>query len=286
MVVAITAATHDVGIDGFYLQALDKRRQTELAGLRVGAYRVALIAGGLLIVLAARTSWRWCFLAAGAGTALLACLHAALLPRPRAPSGAGPRRLSLEAFKTYLAQPRIALNLAFIVLYRAGDAMMFSVNSPFLRSLGLGQEMRGHVASAGTAASIGGSMLGGLLVARGGFRRTLFPITLLQSLAIPLYVTLAWLRPTTPWVITLVMLEQIAAGVGTAVLTVFVMRRCSEAYKASHFAIGSALMSLSATVFGYFSGNLCEQVGFTAFFALAFAASLPGVLLSRRVPAE
>jgi PAT family beta-lactamase induction signal transducer AmpG len=287
--VAILAATHDIAIDGFYLQALDKTRQTELSGVRVMAYRGALLAGGFLITLAGATSWRRAFLVAGAALALLAALHAALLPRPRlaaAPPGAGARRLSLAAFRTFFAQPRIGASLAFILLYRAGDAMMFSMSSPLLKSLGLGTEQRGYVAIIGTIASLAGSLLGGLVVARLGLRRAIFPIAVLQSAAIPLYVALAWLRPAVPSVVALVTLEQLAAGVGTAVLAVFLMRRCSDEYKATHFAIGSALMSVAATVLGGLSGDLAERVGFTAFFTIAFAASFPGVILSRRVPAD
>lgn len=287
--VAILAATHDIAIDGFYLQALDRTRQTSLSGLRVAAYRGAMLAGGLLVALAGATSWRWSFASVGAALALLAAVHAAILPRPRvaaAAPGGGARRLSLAAFTTYLAQPKIGAILAFIVLYRCGDALMFAMSSPLLRSLDIETTARGFIASAGTGASIAGSMLGGLVVARFGLRRTIFPIALLQSLAIPLYIVLAWLRPATPWAITLVMLEQLAAGIGTAVLTVFLMRRCSEEYKASHFAIGTALMSVPVTFFGSVSGLLADRVGFTAFFAIAFASSIPGVILSRRVPVE
>lgn len=287
--VAFVAATHDIAVDGFYLKALDRTQQTALSGLRVAAYRVALIAGGLLVALAGATSWRLALLVAAAAFVALAALHGAVLPSPPAEAaapGAPPKRVSAEAFKAYLAQPGTGASVAFILVYRAGDAMMFALSSPFLKTLGLETTARGFISSGGTLSSIAGSILGGLIVARLGLRRTIFPIALLQSLAIPLYVALAALRPGAPWVVTLVMIEQLVAGVGTAVLTVFLMRRCSDAYKASHFAIGTAIMSVAVTITGTISGDIAERVGFTAFFAIAFAASIPGVILSRRVPAD
>ncbi|WP_437977498.1 MFS transporter [Sorangium sp. So ce295] len=290
--VAVAAATHDIAVDGFYLQALNKDAQAAFSGLRVGAYRLALLAGALLVAFAGWASFGAAFAVAAGGLALLAIAHAAGLPRPAATPGAGAApgatglRRYIEPFRVYLRQPQIASSLAFILCYRAGDALMFAMSSPLLKSLGLDTAARGNVGGVGTVASIAGSILGGVIIKRWGLARTIFPIALVQSLAILLYVALAWARPALPWVVALVTLEQLAAGVGTAVLAVFLMRRCVDGYKSSHFAIGSALMSVSATFAGSASGYLAASAGFTAFFAIAFAASIPGVVLSRLVPRD
>ncbi|WP_441287846.1 MFS transporter [Sorangium sp. KYC3313] len=290
--VAVAAATHDIAVDGFYLQALDKDAQAAFSGLRVGAYRLALLAGALLVAFAGWASFGAAFAVAAGGLALLAIAHAAGLPRPAATPGAGAApgatglRRYIEPFRVYLRQPQIASSLAFILCYRAGDALMFAMSSPLLKSLGLDTAARGNVGGVGTVASIAGSILGGVIIKRWGLARTIFPIALVQSLAILLYVALAWARPALPWIVALVTLEQLAAGVGTAVLAVFLMRRCVDGYKSSHFAIGSALMSVSATFAGSASGYLAASAGFTAFFAIAFAASIPGVVLSRLVPRD
>lgn len=301
LLLAAIAATHDIAIDGFYLYALDKKSQAAHSGLRVTAYRVALAKGGILVALAGWTSWPVAFLTGGAALGLLAAVHALILPRPRRVSephpvaevfGEGaapppPKPRYLEAFATFLRRPRVATIFAFIILYRAGDAMMFAMNSPLLKSLGLDTATRGLLsATLGSIASIAGSILGGLLVARYSLRRTLFPISMLQSSAILLYALLAWLRPPLWGVAAIVVAEQLAAGVGTAALMVFLMRLCTGSYKAAHFAIGSAFMSLAATVAGSASGFIADRVGFVVFFEIAFAASIPGVVLARLVPVE
>lgn len=90
LLVAVASATHDIAIDGYYLEALDRTEQARWVGFQAGAYRLALVAGGGgIIYLSGRTSFAMAFgVAAGVLAALLA-LHATRLPRietPRAPA--------------------------------------------------------------------------------------------------------------------------------------------------------------------------------------------------------
>lgn len=288
VLVAVLAATQDVAIDGFYLRALGKNDQAALSGFRVAAYRASLLVGnGLLVALAGWVSWRAAFLAAGGILLVLAVAHLLFLPRPAsdAPAPTAPGAHYLDALSTFVRQPEAASVLAFILLFRAGDALMFAMGTPLLKDLGLDTDTRGLVSGvAGTLASIVGSVIGGLIVARVSLPRALFPIAALQSAAIPLYALVAATRPGLPWVAAAVVAEQLVAGIGTAAFTVFILRRCAGAYKASHFAVATALMSVAATVAGSASGFLADALGFPVFFLLAFAASWPGVLLARRVP--
>jgi MFS transporter, PAT family, beta-lactamase induction signal transducer AmpG len=298
-VAAVLAATHDIAIDGFYLDALDKDQQALFSGVRIPAYRGALLAGKGLLVLAGvlqvaawdrAAAWRVVFLVAGALLVVLAAAHAWLLPSPArsspsSPAGA-PGTRYLDAFASYLEQPKIAWSLLFIVLYKAGDAMMFAVSAPFLKSLGFGDLLRGTVGVVGVVASMVTSIVAGGMVAVYGLRRTLTPIAIVQSIAILLYVGLAWLKPGAVLVAVVAVVEQVAGAVGDAALAVFLMRRCLPSHKAAHFAIGSALMSVAATLVGFKSGALVTAIGYPAFFAIAFAASLPGVILTWFVPKE
>lgn len=298
---AFLAATHDVAVDGFYLDALEKKAQTELSGLRVAAYRAAMLTGnGLLVVLAGRTSWRICFLVAGGMMLVMAAAHALLLPGARAARLApwsyrsapepAPAKTAKprywDAFATFLRQPGIVASLAFILLYNAGDQLMFNMSAPFLKSLGLDTELRGRVGTLATVASISGSMLGGAAIARWGLRQLMTPIALGQSLAIVAYVGLAVTRLGPVAVGAVAVFEHLAAGLGGSIFVVFMMRRCHGEHKAAHFAIASSLMSIVATAAGPVAGFLAQELGYARFFALAFAASLPGVLLTFVVPKE
>ncbi|MBU2831661.1 MFS transporter [Acidithiobacillus ferriphilus] len=288
VLMAFMSATHDMSVDGYYIQILNPSDQAAFSGIRVAAYRVAMLVGnGALVILAAWVSWTACFLAAAAMMWGLAAFHKHILPPPLvATSHQGQRwRAVREAFSTYIQQPEIVWALAFILLFRAGDAMMFAMVAPFLNHLGYGLMTRGILTgTVGTVTGIGGALLGGFIISRRGLRSALFPLTFIQSLAIPAYAWLAWATPSVWWVGVTVAFEQLAAGLGTAVLMVFLMQRCQGNYQATHFAIGSALMSVAATVVGGFSGFLAARVGFVEFFLLAFVAALPSLWLALRMP--
>jgi PAT family beta-lactamase induction signal transducer AmpG len=295
---AVVHATHDIACDGFYLQALDKPDQALYSGTRLAAYRLAMIVGSsLLVYLAGRTSWLLGFGAAGVLMIGIAVVNAVVMPHPpeRDPSAAPlptePRQARaaktaafVAAYRSFLTQPQAALVLSFLLFYRLGDIMMFAMSKPLLRDLGVDTAHRGVLNGFGTAASILGVVVGGAIVARRGLGRCLVPMTYAQNLAIPLYIAMAVFKPSWGGIFAIVLVEQLAAGFGMAASTVFLMQRCRRAFSASHFAMATSVVSLASTFSGYVSGPLNGRLGHPLFFTLAFAASLPSLILVLFVP--
>jgi PAT family beta-lactamase induction signal transducer AmpG len=296
-VLAVLHATHDIACDGFYLQALDKAGQALYSGVRIAAFRGAMIVGSSgLVFLAGQTSWTLGFGAAGVLMILVATVNMLVMPGaaagPPAPMqdatgvdqpGAKPAKF-WAAYRSFLAQPRAPVVLAFMFFYKLGDIMMFAMSKPLLRDIGIDTSHRGILNGLGTGATILGAMWGGAVIARRGIERCLAPMTLFQNLAIPLYIVLAVFKPRFGWVIPVVLFEQFAAGVGAAAHVVFLMRRCRAAFSASHYAFATAIVSLGSTLSGYASGPLNEAVGHPIFFTIAFVASWPSLALVLIVP--
>lgn len=86
VLVAFTSATHDIAIDGYYLEALDDSGRAKYVGFRAAAYRtaVASAAGGVLIVMGL-AGFRVGWLIAAATVALLVVYHRWFLPRVERP---------------------------------------------------------------------------------------------------------------------------------------------------------------------------------------------------------
>jgi len=280
--VSFVAATHDVAVDGAYLVNLPAADQPRYAGFRIATYRLALLFGnGLVVYLAGKVGWTPAIVVLAVTLGGLAAHHLIVLPPDRAPLPALHGAGFLRAITSYAERPHAVVCIAFVLAFRAGDALLFAMTAPLFKDLGLETDVRGLLGGIGTAGSIAGSLLGAAIVAKLGIRRVLFPIAAVQAVAIPLYSALAVLRPGFWGICAAVITEQVVAGVGIAALAIFLMRRSDGEEKVAHFAVGSALMSVATTAVGAVSGVLAERVGFSWYFVVAFGAAIPGVFLAR-----
>jgi PAT family beta-lactamase induction signal transducer AmpG len=315
VVMAFVAATNDIAIDAYYLEAIPLRdEQALLSGYRVLAYRLAMVFArsglvGLVAWATARASgnspalgWIPALLAAGVVLLVLATFHLLSLAVPQASESMNsgvPRDVFGRAynvfrhgFSTYFAQPQVALILAFVVLYKLGDEVLFSMVTPFLiRELRVTTEQYAWVAGiVGAAGTIVGAIAGGYWIKRVGLRAALWPLTLVMNLTIWLYVWLSIAKPdpATSSGIALVALihgiEQLAAGLGSAALLVFLLSTCSKAYRATHYAIGSAIMTIPGTLLGSIGGMMVETLGYTNLYIAAFVLAVPSMALIPFVP--
>ena len=296
-VLAILHATHDIACDGFYLQALDRKGQALFAGTRIAAFRVATLVGASALVwVADHSTWTMAFGAAGVLMLLTAGVNRVVMPHPpeRHPQETEavtahkrPTAFAfLEAYKSFLTQPKAVLVLSFLLLYRVGDIMMFGQSKPLLRDLGVTTGQRGILNGFSITCTILGSIVGGAIIARKGLARCLVPMAYLQNLAIPLYILMAAAKPALPGIVAIVLAEQFVAGAGAVAFSVFQMQRTRKAFSAAHFAFITAVVSAASMVPGMISGFVSQRYGFTIFFTIAFLASLPSLVLVHFVPKQ
>jgi len=305
---ALVSATHDIAADGFYLLALDERRQALFVGVRTLFYRAAMIFGsGLLVTLAGRLergtggvprAWTAAFALAAALYGGLWLYHRAALPRPDADRPAGDPRGAGAAgarwrmvFGSWFGQPRIAAIVAFILLFRLGEAMLLKLASPFLLDsreaggLGLTTAQVGVAyGTVGLGCLILGGIAGGWLIARFGLRRMLWPLALTLNIPHAAYLYLAHAQPGPALAYPLVALEQLGYGLGSTAFMVYLMRVSRGEHRTSHFAIATGLMALGMMLPGMVSGAIQEAIGYRAFFLLVLALGLPGLAVLPLLP--
>ncbi len=302
LAIAVLSATNDIAVDAYYMEGLaDPDEQAARSGQRVLAYRVAVIYASFgLVALASlgpSRSWGWAasFAAAGATMLALALVHVRWLPRVEGgagrPSLRQVRRVFAAAFASYLRQPRVAPVLLFVMTYKA-DELLFSMHTPFLmRELHVTKAqmswMAGLVSAAGT---IAGALLAARWIRVWGLRKVLWPLTLLMNLSVWAYVALAHFSPDAralPGLLTIAAVngyEHLAAGLGNTALIVYLLRTCRPEFKATHFAIGTALMSIPANFLGGFAGTIVNHFGWVSFFVLCFACTVPAMLIIPWLP--
>jgi MFS transporter, PAT family, beta-lactamase induction signal transducer AmpG len=214
-----------------------------------------------------------------------------------------------RSFVSFLAQPYAGRILVYIVLFRVGESFLQVMKAPFIRNtLQLSQaEYAVANGTIGMFVSLAAPFCGGLLIAKYGFRRCIWPFLLAQNGLHVLFAVAAIYAPDiaaarTPLysivagavvpiidvrfvIVTIVIvIEIIGAGLGTAAFMIYIMRSCMPQHKAAHMALLTSLMSISFTLAGVFSGFLADWMGFPLFFTFTFIGTVPGMLLTLWVP--
>ncbi len=209
---AFSAATHDVASDGFYMLSLHPHEQAAFVGVRSMFFRMSMLTGqGALVFLAGRLTeltgntafaWSTVFFVLAAIFLSLLIYHRLVLPVPVADRGIGGDEslvtAFLSVFKKFLVKKNIRLVIAFLLLYRFGEAQLVKLAPPFLLDsnasggLGLSTADVGIVyGSIGMVALTAGGLLGGYLMARDGLKRWLWPMALAINVPHLVYVYLA-----------------------------------------------------------------------------------------------
>jgi PAT family beta-lactamase induction signal transducer AmpG len=79
---SFVAATHDVAIDGYYMEALDEAGQAKFVGYRVMAYRIAMMTGtGVVVTVGATLGWFASYFVSALILFSLTLYHFLFLPR-------------------------------------------------------------------------------------------------------------------------------------------------------------------------------------------------------------
>ncbi len=230
--------------------------------------------------------------AAAYGAALL--WNAVAMP---APDTDGPVRRTdkpplVEALQTYFRQPRILAIVAFILLYRFGESMLTTMARPFLLKTAAegGMELSATQFSVmygtvGVLSMLIGGILGGLVIAKAGLRRCLWPMVVAMHAPNLLFLWTSMAHPAKGFVAAVIAVEQLGYGFGFAAYTVYLMRVSQGGrFATTHYAISTGLMGLAAMAASYVSGDIVKAVGFSGFFGIVCLASIPGMLTLRFIP--
>ena len=308
--VAFASATHDIAADGFYLLALAEGDQALFSGVRNTFYRVANIAAqGGLVIFAGKmhertgnyaTAWALA-LALAAGVVLaLGIFHRLVLPRPV--NDVAGRAVSTEIFsanfaETFLAffrKPKILTLLAFLLLYRFGEAQLFTVAKIFLLNpraaggLALTDVQFGWIyGTIGVGALLCGGLLGGFVVSRHGLKFWLWPMLLAIHLPDTVFIWLAYARPENLFAIGAgVAVEQFGYGFGFTAFMLYMIHIARGPHATAHYAICTGFMALGMNVPNMWSGWLEQRLGYPHFFVWVILATIPSFLVALKIPLE
>ena len=177
-------------------------------------------------------------------------------------------------FASFFRKKQVWMAIAFMLLYRFPEAQLVKLINPFLLDskdvggLGLTTGEVGLVY--GTIGILGltiGGIIGGIVAAKGGLKKWLWPMAWSISLTCITFVYLSIFQPENMAIINLcVFIEQFGYGFGFTAYMLYMIYFSEGEYKTAHYAICTAFMALGMMVPGMFAGWLQEQLGYENFF--------------------
>ena len=290
--IAFLSASQDIVVDAWRIETFPERLQGVALAAYVWGYRLALlISGAGAIKLADIVGWHaaLCVMAGLIGTGALVTLVATEPPQRAAPGGARGLRARLQAaviepFHDFWQRPGAGQILAFVILFKLGEALAHTMATPFYRDMGFD---RAQVALAtgvpGLVASLLGIAAGGWLVIRIGTGRALVLTGFVQMATMALYFALAVSGGDTRILLAKVMLESFAESMADAAFLTYLSALCSSAFTATQYALLSSLAAVGLRTLGGFSGVLAATLGWVPFYALTIFAAVPAMLVMLRL---
>ena len=308
---AFSSATHDIASDGFYMLGLPtQRQQAAFVGVRSAFYKLAMIGGqGGLVYLAGELikstgdpahAWSVVFAVMAAGFLALCVWHQFMLPRPDVDhahtAGGALWQDFVHTFASFFRKKEIGVTLAFLLLYRLGEAQLLKMAAPFLLDprdqggLGLSTSDFGLVyGTIGVAALVAGGIAGGVVVSRFGLKRALMPMVVIMHVPDLVFVYLATALPDNLLLIgACLAVEQFGYGFGFAAFMLYMVMVADGEHKTAHYALCTGFMALGMMLPGMVSGWVQQQLGYQHFFIWACVSTLPAFAMAARVriPAE
>ncbi|MEK6683333.1 MAG: MFS transporter [Nitrospirota bacterium] len=286
--IPLFSATQDIAIDAYSIELMEQREMGRANGVRIAAYRLALMAMGGLLVIAGWMGWHAAFVIAAAVMILsiLICSRAAdrLTGRVKAPNESSIKARVIEvtwgALKQFDSRPGFLLVMLFILLFKLGDMAMGPMLKPFWvdRSFTLAQIGLVSV-TIGVVMTTTGALLGGFLTDRWGIFHALWILGLAQAFSNLFYAFAASMPTSVPLIYTASIVESFSGGLGTGPFLAFLMSICDKRHAATQFALLSALFGLTRVVSGAFSGFAVEEIGYASYFIVTFFLAFPAFIL-------
>jgi PAT family beta-lactamase induction signal transducer AmpG len=301
LAVAFFSATQDIAIDAYRIEILAENEQGAGAAATQLGYRVGLLAAGAgAIALSDFIGWFWIF-AMLAGLVAIGMLAVLCAPRSPEPAGeateatapgraasddrlAALRRWLMRAvvapFADFVRRPYWLAILAFVLLYKFGDAIGGVMANPFYVALGFtGVEIAGITKLFGVVATMAGTLAGGVVVARYGVFPALFVGGILQAATNLLFAAQAAVGHDLGFLALTIGSDSFTGGLGSAAFVAYLSSLCTTGFTGTQYALLTSFMAFGRTILSSGGGWLADQMSWISFFTVTTALAAPGLAL-------
>jgi PAT family beta-lactamase induction signal transducer AmpG len=297
VIVAFLSASQDIVIDAYRVELLAEHEQGAGAAATQFGYRIGMLASGAgALFLASFWGWEAAYTVMAA-LVLLGVATVLLTPEPGAAEGqdaaatwiAWVRTAVVDPFADFARRPAWLGVLAFVILYKFGDALAGVMSSPFYVAVGFSKVEIASVSKIfGVLATMLGVFLGGLATYRWGVLKALMVCGVLQMLSNLMFAVQAVVGHDVAMLTATIAVENVTGGMGSAAFVAYLSSLCNVAYTATQYALLSSFAAVARTTLASSGGWLAESLNWVLFFGVTTLAAVPGLLvlawLMRRLP--
>jgi MFS transporter, PAT family, beta-lactamase induction signal transducer AmpG len=284
LAVAFLSASQDIVFDALRTDWLEPNERGAGAAVSVLGYRIAMLVSGAGVLILADQWLGWhaayWLMAALMGVGMVATWF---VGEPEIKGGA-PKTLDaavVKPFAEFFTRKGAVALLLLVVLYKLGDAFAGNLTTTFLlRGPGFSlTEVGAFNKGFGLAATIFGALAGGALMAKMRLYRALLVFGALQAITNLGFMLLAASGKSYALMVSVIALENLCGGMGTAAYVALLMALCDRRFSATQYALLSALSAVGRVYVGPAAGYLVAGYGWVQFFFFTFLIALPGLAL-------
>lgn len=285
----IIVATYDIAYDAWRIECVEPEEIALSAAIAIFGYRIgALLTGaGVLFIVGVTKDWNLTMKIV-AGIFAVGGLFVLTVP-DFAKQGIKERKFSLQnnmidPFKNFLTRP-FAIHILFaIVMYKAGEAMISFVATPFYLELGFTKlQVSGVLKGFGFFATTFGAIAGGVVCMRFGYIRGLMICGVLQMLSNLMFIWMHAQGAVMSALFITVSVDNFSGGMGSAALVGYVGYLCDKQYTATQYALLSSATNLINHTLVAYSGSIVQNYGWNKFFIFSVMFSFPALALLRYI---
>ena len=282
VLVAFFSASQDVVIDAYRREDLSDKELGLGSSMYVYGYRLGmLLASGGGLIMADHMSFSQVYFIMSL-CMLPGIITTLLTPEPELVAGAPQTMMEalVNPFVDYFSRNGAVWILVFILLYKIGDTMASGITMPFYLETGFTKTEIGTVVKFfGTAATLAGAALGGLLLLKLGINRGLWIFGILQALSTAGFAILARIGYNITMLSGVIAFENLSSGMGTAAFVAFMASITNKKFTATQYALLTGIMGLSRQLASSVTGFMAKHMGWQSFFIFCTLIAIPGMLL-------
>ena len=294
LAVTFFSASQDIVIDAYRRESLSDKEQTLGASAYVLGYRIGALAagaGGLILADIYSYSTVYTLMAV---IMVIGVITTLVANEPFV--DATPRTMKeaiIDPFKEFFNRYNVdgtnknyipLLVLLFVLLYKVGDTMAHSLSTNFYLDIGFSKTEIGTIVKFfGLGATLLGAFIGGAVSMKIGLYKSLIYFGVFQLIATLGFTLLYYAGDNIAVLITVISMENFAAGMGYTAYLAFIAHMTSREFTATQFALMTALMSLPRTFLSGTSGYLVELMNWDLYFIFCSLIAIPALIILMKI---